>query len=160
MAPEPVDKALSREVKRALSDAGLSAPAAARKLGWDRKRIYRWIDGDVSPRLEDIEAFAVAVGPLRLEIGGTTKNTPAEAGAAEELLRRWLGNDPPPWANALTRQIVSAIEGDRQAVVSAAIEAAVDVAERRLFEDSGPEAETPPTDPPPETEEGRPRPEA
>jgi hypothetical protein len=115
------------------------------------RTVRDWIKNDSAPKGARIYAAKAL---------GIEKETPAEAGAAEELLRRWLGNEPPPWAQGLTDQIVSAIEGDRQAVVSAAIEAAVDVAERRLFEGSDPEAETPPTDPPPETEEGRPRPEA
>ena len=149
MPAEPVDKALSREVKRALSDAGLSAPAAARKLGWERKRIYRWIDGDVSPRLEDVELFAAQVGPIHLDIGGKQKSAPAEAGALlDEWFARWQKSESPDWAKDLTQDILNAIEGGRQAAVDAAIAAAVDVAERRLFGDTDPEDDSPPPDRP------------
>jgi hypothetical protein len=109
MPAEPVDKALSREVKRALSDAGLSAPAAARKLGWERKRIYRWIDGDVSPRLEDVELFAAQVGPIHLDIGGNEKKAPpAEADGAV-----------PGWALELTNQLRDEIRVNRETIVAA-----------------------------------------
>jgi hypothetical protein len=143
------------EVQRLLKP--LSTKWVEAVCGVTRETVATWRSGASQPRPD---RWLKLVKAVRAILPEKEEEAPAEAGAAEELLRRWLGNDPPPWAQGLTDQIVSAIEGDRQAVVSAAIEAAVDVAERRLFEDSGPEAETPPTDPPPATGGGRPRPEA
>ena len=69
-------EALAREVKRALSAARLSAPAAATKLGWDRKRLYRWMDGSVSPRLSAVDELSRAIGqPLTIRLG-ITKEPP------------------------------------------------------------------------------------
>lgn len=87
MADDSAATVLSREVKRALSAARLSVPAASVKLGWDRKRLYRWIDGSVSPRIEDVEVFARAVGPVTLQIGGHEEEAPPEwAGQLAEMV--------------------------------------------------------------------------
>lgn len=94
-APE-LRQAISREVKRALSDARLSAAAAAKKMPKDEKGrqpqaklIYRWIKGDVTAPLERLEEFALAVEqPLRLYIGPEIAKEP-----------------PPEWAEAMVERV-------------------------------------------------------
>lgn len=121
MAADPVQKQISREVKRALSDAGVSARAAAVRLGKkDGKTVYRWINGDNYPSWDELEAFAEEIGPIRLDIGGQQKETPAEAGADEIVnlwLERWHDAPEPHWAQRLTEQIISTIETDREAAI-------------------------------------------
>lgn len=65
-------KQISREVKRALSDAHLSAAAAAKLMG-EKKRgklIYRWINQEVTAPLDNLSEFAAAVKqPLVIRLG-------------------------------------------------------------------------------------------
>jgi hypothetical protein len=53
----------------------------------DRKKLYRWMNGEVSPRLDEIERFAEVIGPVSLHLG-TKKEAPA-----------------PEWAEALASQV-------------------------------------------------------
>lgn len=73
-------QSLGREIKRALSVGSLSVAAAARKMEVEPKRLYRWINGEVSPRLDDIHLLAIAIGqPLSVHFGRETQEDAAPA---------------------------------------------------------------------------------
>ena len=110
MPADPVQKQISREVKRALSDAGVSARAAAVRMGKkDGKTVYRWIKEDNYPSWDELELFAKKVGPIRLDIGGQPKKAPpAEADGAV-----------PGWALELTNQLRDEIRVNRGTIVAA-----------------------------------------
>src|SRR5690606_29727534 len=74
VARDTAKQQISREVKRALQERGLSARAAADKMGVEPKTIYRWINGDNYPKWDQLEAFVKHVGPIRLTLG--TKKDP------------------------------------------------------------------------------------
>ena len=115
------------EMKRLLSYANYSK--VARALGVKRQVVSEWANGrDVNPkRLEEVRALMQKVA------GKTKRSAPAEAGAAQELLGLWTGADPPPWAEGLTRQIINAIDVDREAALQAAGDRFLEIAERLLF---------------------------
>ena len=83
MASEPVRVQISREVKRVLSERRMSARAAAKlmpkRTTEDPKLLYRWINEEVTAPLENLEAFAVAVGqPITLVLGKEKSGLPSE----------------------------------------------------------------------------------
>lgn len=87
MAEDTLRKQVSREIKRALHDAGLSARAAAQLMDVEPKTIYRWIKQENSATLESLTLFAKHVGPIRLDIGGTAETPPPDwAGAIQRTL--------------------------------------------------------------------------
>jgi len=54
------------------------------------KRIYRWLNGEVSPRLDEVERFAVAIGqPMRLVLGHDESAAPRMEERLEDI-ERWL----------------------------------------------------------------------
>ena len=99
------------EMKRLLSVANYAK--VGRALGVKRQVVSEWANGrDVNPtRLEQVRALMQRVA------GKTRRNAPAEAGAAEELLARWLGDEPPPWSDAQVGKIIEEIRQDREAAM-------------------------------------------
>ena len=71
-----VRKQISREVKRALVDARISARAAALRMEVEPKTVYRWINEEVTAPLDALALFAEKVGPIRLDI--TKDGLPSE----------------------------------------------------------------------------------
>jgi hypothetical protein len=111
-----------------------------------RETVATWRSGASQPRPDRWDKLVAAVSAV---LPDTQKNAPAEAGALlDEWFARWQKSESPDWAKDLTQDILNAIEGGRQAAVDAAIAAAVDVAERRLFGDTDPEDDSPPPDRP------------
>ena len=103
MTDSAVRQQISREVKRALVDARLSARGAAAKMGLrDGKLIYRWMRGEVTAPLERLEEFALAVDqPLTLNIGPDATKDP-----------------PPQWARDLTADIRKDLRANRETIVA------------------------------------------
>lgn len=121
----------SEGLAKALTNAGHGVSA---------RTVDRWKAGESTPSKGHLQAIR--------ELVGAQQNAPAGAGAAEELLRLWLGRKAPPWAQANVRRILTAIAEERTAVVDAAIERAVEIAEQRLFRDNGDGDDQPPLGPP------------
>jgi hypothetical protein len=127
----------AKALAAALTDAGHSV---------SERTVQRWKAGETHPKPQDVAAIRRLIGA---SLPDTQKNAPAEAGALlDEWFARWQKSESPDWAKDLTQDILNAIEGGRQAAVDAAIAAAVDVAERRLFGDTDPEDDSPPPDRP------------
>jgi hypothetical protein len=106
VAEDTIRKKVSREVKRALSDARLSARAAAKRMDVEPKTIYRWINEENDASLENLVLFAKHVGPIRLDIGDTTKKPPlAERLDAKMDIALWgLRISPEEQADLLVRR--------------------------------------------------------
>lgn len=121
----------SEGLAKALTDAGHSVSA---------RTVDRWKSGESTPSKGHLEGIR--------ELVGATKSAPAGAGAAEELLRLWTGPKAPPWARAMTRQIISAIERDRQAFLDQSAAQYAALAELLHGQDSDDGA--PPTTPGPQ----------
>lgn len=117
MAEDTIRKQVSRELKRALSDAGLSARAAAGRMEVEPKTLYRWINEDNNASLENLALFAKHVGPIRLNIGGTV--------------------EAPDWAGAMEARIVSAVEANRVELTDALAAGFAEQADRIERELSG-----------------------
>jgi hypothetical protein len=54
----------------------MSARTAARRMEVEPKTIYRWINEENDASLENLVLFAKHVGPIRLDIGDTSKEPP------------------------------------------------------------------------------------
>jgi transcriptional regulator with XRE-family HTH domain len=113
MPPSDGNRDLGREIKRALSAAGLSVAGAARKMEVDPKRLYRWINGEVNPPLSEVERLAQVIGqPIVVQLGPQTERTPSsitENGAMSAFIERWESGPAPRWARDLTDQVLSAV---------------------------------------------------
>lgn len=86
-------------------------------LAGTRTTLQRWRSrGIPQDRLDDV------LEAVRNALDITKEAAPSEEGAAEELLRRWLGDQSPPWATALTESILNAVRVDRLAFLDQAAE--------------------------------------
>jgi transcriptional regulator with XRE-family HTH domain len=91
------------EMQRLLAFANYSKVAEA--IGVKRAAVANWAAGrHVTPgRLDQVRAL----------YGITKEAAPSEEGAAVELLKRWSGDEPPPWAVMGRQQILEALESLR-----------------------------------------------
>lgn len=118
---DPTRKALADTVTALVERHGGPSKVSVR-VGADRTTIHRWMRGDIgidklgvlAEKLE--EPIAIRFGP---EI---ERDAPAEAGAAETMLRLWLGTEAPPWAKELTRQITGEVKALRGEAMEEAVQ--------------------------------------
>lgn len=95
MTADPLRQQIAREVKRALYDADMRAPEAARRMQVltgkpaEPKTIYRWAKGEVLAPLDRLADLATAIDqPITLRLGTQTESAP-----------------PPEWAEGLVDRI-------------------------------------------------------
>jgi transcriptional regulator with XRE-family HTH domain len=98
-----MEREVRAELMRLLRYANFSA--VARELGVSAQAVKNWAEGrNTSPgRLDQVRAL----------YGITKEAAPSEEGAAVELLKRWSGDEPPPWAVMGRQQILEALESLR-----------------------------------------------
>ncbi len=54
--------------------SGLSRGQIARRLGYDRKTVYRWLDGSIEPRLGELLALSLILKCSVYDLLGGVKN--------------------------------------------------------------------------------------
>jgi transcriptional regulator with XRE-family HTH domain len=98
-----MEREVRAELMRLLRYANFSA--VARDLGVSAQAVKNWAEGRNTSlgRLEQVRAL----------YGITKEAAPSEEGAAVELLKRWSGTEPPPWAVMGRQQILEALESLR-----------------------------------------------
>lgn len=114
MTADPLRQQIAREVKRALYDADMRAPEAARRMQVltgkpaEPKTIYRWAKGEVLAPLDRLADLATAIDqPITLRLGPQTESAP-----------------PPEWAKGLTEDLRASLSAEIQTtrdVVTAAL---------------------------------------